>query len=64
MLDYPHYTRPAEFRGESVPAVLHRGSHTEIRRWRRRESLRKTLSQSRPDLLANATLTREDARIP
>ena len=59
LLDYPHYTRPAEFRGEAVPAVLTGGSHTEIRRWRRRESLRKTF-RNRPDLLANATLTRED----
>ena len=59
LLDYPHYTRPAEFRGESVPAVLTGGSHTEIRRWRRRESLRKTL-RNRPDLLAGAALTRAD----
>ena len=59
LLDYPHYTRPTEFRGAEVPAVLSSGNHEEIRRWRRRQSLSKTL-QNRPDLLVDATLTEED----
>ncbi|MDR7483011.1 MAG: tRNA (guanosine(37)-N1)-methyltransferase TrmD [Armatimonadota bacterium] len=59
LLDYPHYTRPAEFRGLRVPEVLLRGHHAEIRRWRRREQLRRTL-QRRPDLLAQAVLSDED----
>lgn len=62
LLDYPHYTRPVEFHGASVPAVLSSGNHEEIRRWRRRQSLQKTL-QNRPELLERATLTREDNRI-
>jgi tRNA (guanine37-N1)-methyltransferase len=59
LLDYPHYTRPPEFRGAEVPAVLSSGNHEDIRRWRRRQSLSKTL-QNRPDLLVGATLTEED----
>ncbi len=59
LLDYPHYTRPPEFRGAEVPAVLSSGNHDEIRRWRRRQSLSKTL-QNRPDLLVDAQLTEED----
>jgi len=59
LLDYPHYTRPPEFRGAEVPAVLSSGNHEEIRRWRRRQSLSKTL-QNRPDLLVDAQLTEED----
>ncbi|MGO8718696.1 MAG: tRNA (guanosine(37)-N1)-methyltransferase TrmD [Acidobacteriaceae bacterium] len=59
LLDYPHYTRPPEFRGAEVPAVLSSGNHEDIRRWRRRQSLAKTL-QNRPDLLAEAHLTEED----
>jgi tRNA (guanine37-N1)-methyltransferase len=51
LLDFPHYTRPAEVRGLPVPAVLLSGHHAEIRRWRRREALRRTLER-RPDLLA------------
>src|SRR5229473_1482790 len=50
LLDYPHYTRPAEFRGIPVPEVLVNGNHEEIRKWRRRKALEKTL-QHRPDLL-------------
>ncbi len=61
LLDYPHYTRPADFRGYSVPDVLTGGSHEAIRRWRRERALEKTL-RNRPDLLAQATLTREDRR--
>src|SRR5579883_1676958 len=59
LLDYPHYTRPAEFRGLVVPEVLSSGNHEQIRRWRREQALRKTLL-NRPDLLENATLTEED----
>lgn len=55
LLDYPHYTRPAEFRGLKVPAVLTSGHHGEIRAWRRREALRRT-AERRPELLATAQL--------
>ena len=50
LLDYPHYTRPADFRGMTVPEVLLNGDHQEIRRWRRQRALEKTL-RNRPDLL-------------
>jgi tRNA (guanine37-N1)-methyltransferase len=59
LLDYPHYTRPAEFRGMPVPEVLLQGNHEEIRRWRRRRALEKTL-RNRPDLLQKASLSAED----
>lgn len=59
LLDYPHYTRPAEFRGMPVPQVLVSGNHEEIRRWRRRTALGKTL-RNRPDLLEQAPLSAED----
>jgi tRNA (guanine37-N1)-methyltransferase len=49
-LDHPHYTRPAEFRGLSVPEVLLSGNHAEIERWRREAALEKT-RRMRPDLL-------------
>ncbi|MHB2008662.1 MAG: tRNA (guanine(37)-N(1))-methyltransferase, partial [Acidobacteriaceae bacterium] len=62
LLDYPHYTRPPEFRGAEVPAVLSSGNHEDIRRWRRRQSLAKTL-QNRPDLLTDASLTEEDRAV-
>ena len=62
LLDYPHYTRPPEFRGHSVPAVLSSGNHEEIRRWRRGESLKKTL-RNRPDLLDEAALSEDDRRL-
>ena len=52
MLDYPHYTRPAEFRGMSVPEVLLSGDHASIERWRRDEALRRTRAR-RPDLLGD-----------
>ncbi|MDE3105311.1 MAG: tRNA (guanosine(37)-N1)-methyltransferase TrmD [Acidobacteriota bacterium] len=61
LLDYPHYTRPAEFAGLAIPEPLHGGNHDEIRRWRRRMSLQKTM-RNRPDLLATAQLTAEDLR--
>jgi tRNA (guanine37-N1)-methyltransferase len=60
ILEGPHYTRPAEYRGWGVPEVLIGGNHEEIRKWRR-AALAKTL-KNRPDLLANAALTREDLR--
>jgi tRNA (guanine37-N1)-methyltransferase len=59
LLDYPHYTRPAEFRGIAVPQVLVSGNHEEIRRWRRGKALGKTL-RNRPDLLEQAPLSDED----
>jgi tRNA (guanine37-N1)-methyltransferase len=59
LLDYPHYTRPAEFRGLSVPEVLINGNHLQIRRWRREQALKKTL-RNRPDLLDKAALRNED----
>lgn len=59
VLDYPHYTRPAEYRGQRVPDVLLTGHHEHIRRWRRREQLRRTLER-RPDLLTIEQLTAED----
>ena len=58
-LDYPQYTRPAEFRGWRVPEVLLSGDHGRIARWRRREALRRTLTR-RPDLLATVPMTREE----
>ena len=62
LLDYPHYTRPAEFRGWNVPEVLINGNHSEIRRWRREQALKKTL-RNRPDLLENGTLSADDRKI-
>ena len=59
LLDYPHYTRPAQVRGRGVPEVLLSGDHGRIRRWRRKESLRATRAR-RPELLAGALLTVED----
>jgi len=62
LLDYPHYTRPANFQGLSVPAPLLNGDHQQIRRWRREQQLRKTLA-NRPDLLENAELSKEDRKL-
>jgi fumarate hydratase subunit alpha len=59
LLEHPHYTRPATFRGWSVPKALLSGNHAEVERWRREQSLRRTASQ-RPDLLASAPLTDKD----
>ena len=59
LLEHPHYTRPAEFRGISVPAVLLEGNHAKIDKWRRRESIRRTW-QRRPDLLQSARLSEDD----
>jgi tRNA (guanine37-N1)-methyltransferase len=62
LLDFPQYTRPAEFRGLSVPGVLLSGHHAEIERWRRREALRRTLAR-RPELLTDAPLSDEERRL-
>jgi tRNA (guanine37-N1)-methyltransferase len=62
LLDYPHYTRPAEFHGIKVPEVLLNGNHDDIRRWRRRSGLEKTL-HNRPDLLDRARLSEEDKEL-
>jgi tRNA (guanine37-N1)-methyltransferase len=62
LLDYPHYTRPAEFRGMAVPEVLMGGNHEQIRKWRRRKALEKTL-QHRPDLLNEEQLSAEDKKL-
>lgn len=58
LLEYPQYTRPADFRGMKVPEVLTSGNHEKIREWRMRESLKRTLER-RPDLLKTAKLSRE-----
>jgi tRNA (guanine37-N1)-methyltransferase len=62
LLDYPHYTRPAEFGGLRAPEVLMNGDHLQIRRWRRVQQLRKTLA-NRPDLLEGAALSAEDRKL-
>lgn len=62
LLDYPHYTRPADYRGMKVPEVLMSGNHIEIRRWRRRKALEKTL-RNRPDLFERVPLTPEDREL-
>jgi tRNA (guanine37-N1)-methyltransferase len=62
LLDYPHYTRPADFRGMKVPEVLVNGNHEEIRRWRRGSALEKTL-RNRPDLLERAALSADDKEL-
>ncbi len=62
LLDYPHYTRPAEYRGMAVPEVLVNGNHQQIRNWRRKTALAKTL-RNRPDLLERVALTSEDEEL-
>jgi tRNA (guanine37-N1)-methyltransferase len=62
LLDYPHYTRPAEFAGLQAPEVLLNGDHHQIRLWRREQQLRKTLA-NRPDLLEHAALSKEDRKL-
>lgn len=59
ILEYPQYTRPAVFAGDSVPAILSGGDHGAVRRWRRREALRRTLER-RPDLLTGRELGADD----
>ena len=62
LLDFPHFTRPAELRGLTVPDVLISGNHEAIRRWRRKESIRQTLLK-RPDLLEHHPLNTEDYQL-
>ncbi len=59
LLDYPHYTRPVDFRGRRVPEILSSGNHEQIRLWRRQRALEKTF-RNRPDLLVNAELSKPD----
>lgn len=61
LLEYPQYTRPADFQGMPVPEVLLSGNHQEVARWRRQQSLKRTLDR-RPDLLASADLTDADRK--
>jgi tRNA (guanine37-N1)-methyltransferase len=61
LLEYPHYTRPPEFRGWGVPDVLLSGNHAQINRWRREQSLLRT-RQRRPDMLTNAPLSDADLK--
>ena len=62
LLQHSHYTRPAQFRGWSVPEVLLSGNHEQIARWRREQSLRRT-RERRPDLLQSASLSEEERRL-
>jgi tRNA (guanine37-N1)-methyltransferase len=62
LLEYPQYTRPATFEGVSVPPVLVSGHHEEVRKWRLRESLRRTIER-RPDLLEGRVMSKEEARL-
>ncbi|MCR3923364.1 MAG: tRNA (guanosine(37)-N1)-methyltransferase TrmD [Firmicutes bacterium] len=62
LLEYPQYTRPAEFRGKAVPDILLSGNHEKIRRWRREQSLVRTLT-TRPDLLRSAELNESERRM-
>jgi tRNA (guanine37-N1)-methyltransferase len=62
LLEYPQYTRPEVFRGAKVPDILRSGNHAAIARWRRKESLRRTL-QRRPELLKTAKLSEEDLQL-
>jgi tRNA (guanine37-N1)-methyltransferase len=61
LLEYPHYTRPPEFRGQAVPEILLSGDHAKIEKWRREQSLLRTLAR-RPDLLKSAPLTTADIK--
>ncbi len=61
LLEYPHYTRPEEFRGWKVPDILLSGNHAEIARWRREQSLLRTLQQ-RPELLSNVELSEKERK--
>ena len=61
LLEYPHYTRPPEFRGWKIPEVLLSGAHAKIDKWRREQALLRTLKK-RPDMLEKAALTKEDKK--
>ena len=62
LLDFPHYTRPVEFAGRKVPDVLLSGHHADVRRWRKRTALERTLER-RPDLIEHAALDDEDRKL-
>jgi tRNA (guanine37-N1)-methyltransferase len=62
LLEYPHYTRPTEYRGWGVPKILLSGDHGKIAKWRREQSLRRTLKR-RPDLLEDAPLSAMDRQV-
>jgi tRNA (guanine37-N1)-methyltransferase len=62
LLDYPHYTRPVEYRGLKAPDVLVSGHHGEIEKWRRRKAMEKTLAR-RPDLLERRALSEDERRL-
>jgi len=62
ILDFPHYTRPRNFRGMKVPEVLFSGDHEKIALWRKKKSLKKTFTM-RPDLLEDRELTQEEKKI-
>jgi tRNA (guanine37-N1)-methyltransferase len=62
LLEYPHYTRPPEFRGWQVPEVLLSGDHGRVKKWRREQALIRTLAR-RPDILEKADLSKEDQKI-
>jgi tRNA (guanine37-N1)-methyltransferase len=61
LLEYPHYTRPPEFRGWTVPEILLSGDHGRVDRWRREQALLRT-RQRRPDLLEKAPLSEQDRK--
>jgi tRNA (guanine37-N1)-methyltransferase len=61
LLEYPHYTKPAEFRGWKVPEVLQGGNHAKIEQWRREQALIRTLLK-RPDMLDKANLGENDLK--
>ncbi len=62
LLDYPHYTRPENFRGLYVPAVLLSGNHNEINRWRKKQAIKTTL-EKRPDILKRYVLSENDSEL-
>ncbi|MDP3741074.1 MAG: tRNA (guanosine(37)-N1)-methyltransferase TrmD [bacterium] len=63
LLEYPHYTRPAEFRGQKVPEILLSGNHKKIEEWREKEALKRT-KRRRPDLLVKSKFKNQNARLP
>ncbi|MBL8157697.1 MAG: tRNA (guanosine(37)-N1)-methyltransferase TrmD, partial [Anaerolineae bacterium] len=62
LLEYPHYTRPAEYRGWRVPDILVSGDHGKVARWRRQQALLRT-RRRRPDLLERAPLSKDDRKL-
>ena len=62
LLNWPHYTRPEQWKGEAVPEVLLSGDHAAIAKWRRKQALARTWSR-RPDLLGDRTLSKEDSEL-